>query len=68
MHATATAINDAADDQVADRLAAEDSSAIASKAAHSALVQIRRGAREPARDLYHDAHSLLRTLKAHLVA
>lgn len=63
----ATAIKEATEARVEESLL-EDSSAIASKAAHSALVQIRRGAREPARDLYHDAHSLLRTLKAHLVA
>jgi hypothetical protein len=39
---------------------------LAMKAALSTIVQRRNGAREPARDLYYSAHSLLRALRSHL--
>jgi len=39
---------------------------LAMKAAVSALVQRRNGAREPVRDLYYKTHSLLRALRQHL--
>ena len=42
------------------------SGVLAMKAALSTIVQRRNGAREPARDLYYDAHSLLRALRSHL--
>jgi hypothetical protein len=42
------------------------SAALAMKAAVSAIVQRRNGAREPARVLYYSAHSLLRALRKHL--
>ena len=39
---------------------------LAMKAALSARVQRRNGSREPTRELYYRAHSLLRTLRQHL--
>jgi predicted metal-dependent hydrolase len=39
---------------------------IALRAARTALVQRRRGARRSARELYREAHSLLRTLASFL--
>lgn len=41
---------------------------VATKAARSAIVQRKRGSREDVRELYYQAHSLLRTLRQHLGA
>ena len=41
---------------------------VAAKAALAAIIQRQRGSREDARNLYYEAHSLLRTLRNYLVA
>ena len=39
---------------------------LSDKAARSAIVQRRRGVAAPTRELYYEAHSLLRTLRHYL--
>jgi hypothetical protein len=40
---------------------------VALRAAEIALLQRRRGSRDSTRDLYYEAHSLLRALRSHLM-